>query len=179
MKIKHFNSDERGTITIEFVIWFPFLFAWFVGTVVFFDAYKTRSHAAKVTYTIGDIVARSEFISPDDMDNLYLLESRMLPKIRNGLGLRISSVTARSAPGGGLEYTVDWSAVRGPDVAPMTDADIPTDVMPTMVPLETVVITETYTPYVPMADWVGIQTQYWRTAIVNSPRFFPAVTFTP
>ncbi len=179
MKLRRFDKDERGTITIEFVIWFPFLFAWFVGTVVFFDAYKTRSHAAKVTYTIGDIISRSEYLNTGDVDNLYLLESRMLPKIRSGLGLRISSVRARTSPGGGIEYTVLWSVTRGPDMTPLTDVNIPVDIIPTMAPLETVVVTETFTPYVPMADWVGLQTQYWRTAIVNSPRFYPAVTYTP
>lgn len=177
--MKRFNKDEQGTITIEFVIWFPFLFFWFVGTAVWFDAYRTRSHAAKVTYTIGDLVSRTEILTLDDVDNLYNLEQRMLPRISNGLGMRISSVAYQDDGNGGFEYTVQWSQARGPDVIPMVDADIIPSELPTMIALETVVIAETYVPYVPMADWVGITTKTLRNSVINAPRFYPAVTLDP
>ncbi len=173
---KNFGNDEKGTITIEFVIWLPFLLLWFVGTAVWFDAYRTRSHAAKVTYTIGDLVSRSEILTLSDIDNLYALEQRMLPRISNGLGLRVTSVEYHDDGAGGLIHSVQWSQTRGSNISPMTDADIDPAEMPIMSPLETVVIVDTYVPYIPMVDWVGITSKTLRTSVINAPRFYPSVT---
>lgn len=159
-------------MTVEFVIVVPLLMLWFVGSFVFWDGFRSRSHAAKAAYTVSDIMSRySQTVTNTDLDNLFALETKLLPRAAGAVTLRITSICYREdAFGNNGEYSIHWSRSMGGGT-PMTTAGIPLNIMPVMASGDTVLLTETWVPWRPLVDWVGITNQVWRTNLVSRPRF--------
>ena len=175
--LKKFSADESANITIEFVIILPLLTLWFVGTLVFFDAYKSRMAADNATSVVADILSRFE-PSPlkpgyelDEIDEMLLLRTSMLPKAPAGGWLRISAIEYDDFDG---SYTVNWSCVATGGIAPqLTDAEIPLERLPLMIDGEVVLLVESSVRYRPLVDWVGIDIVSWSSTAAIKPRFAP------
>ncbi len=165
------SRDERGAITVEFVIWVPILVMWFVGSIAFFDGYRERGRAAKTSHVISDILSRQVEISDDLVTDLYDMMEVMLPGAPDGKILRVSSVEYRYG-----DYQVLWSVVSGSG-EPMTTADIPRDAMPAMAERDTVIVTETTVPFQPALDVVGIGSRTWTSFLPTRPRFTNAIAY--
>lgn len=169
-----FWRDERGTLTMEFLLWLPILAFWFVVSVVFYDAYKSRNDAAKAAHTLSDIMSRQVEVSDASLNELFLLEEKLLPRVSSGHKLRISSV--RYSAGA---YEVLWSNAMGTGWLPLTTAELDPNFFPQMAEFDTVIVTEVSVPYVPFADWVGIEARSWNFALVTRPRFVSQVALIP
>ena len=171
--LRRFLRDEHGTLTMEFLLWLPLLAFWFVVSVVFYDAYKSRNDAAKATHTLSDIMSRQVEVSDAYINDLALLEQKLLPRVSSGHKLRISSIQyANNA------YTVLWSRAIGGGL-PLTSAEIDPNFIPQMADFDTVIVTEVSVPFVPFADWVGIQARSWSFALVTRPRFVSQIAMIP
>lgn len=173
--ITKFLRDETANMTIEFVVILPLLILWYVGTLVFFDAYKSRMQADAAAYTVADIMSRFEAtdsrpgIIMDDIDELLLLRTSILPSVPAGGWLRFSSVHYDDDTG---TYDVRWSCVAtGGQIERLVDATIPLNEMPLMLDDEVVILVESAVPYRPLVDWVGIVERNWVTRATVSPRF--------
>lgn len=172
-KLKAYFADESGTATIEFVIWFPLLMFWLLGIVVFFDAFKSRSALTTANATVADIVSRSSEVSEDYIDLLQLLQTSLLLGT-SGNGLRISSIQFTidpdilDDPG---TYTVLWSDVAGSATVVLVDDEIRETILPDMYSSETVLLVESFAPYAPMTQFVGLKLQTLRSAAAISPRY--------
>lgn len=172
-KLKTYFVDERGTATIEFVIWFPLLMFWLLGIVVFFDVFKSRGALITANATVADIVSRSSEVSEEYVDLLQLLQTSLLPGT-SGNGLRISSIQYTvdpdiiNDPG---TYTVQWSDVAGSASIILIDEEIREPILPDMFSSETVLLVESFVPYVPMTRFVGIKLKTLRIAVAISPRY--------
>jgi len=172
-KLATFLRDERGSLTAEFVLWVPVLGFWFALSVGVFDAYKSRNAAAKTANTIADIITREDTVDNAFLDNLLLLEQRLLPRAPSGEQLRISSIQYTAANG----YTVRWSRAMGGGQQSLTDADIPLGIMPTMAELDTIILTEVDIPWDPF-DFVSVvDPQPWSFEIVARPRFVTEILY--
>ncbi len=168
-----FGSDDRGTVTVEFVIVLPLLMLWFVGSFVFFQTYRNFSHAEKASFAISDIMSRQSEVDSAFLDELDLLFERLLPRRPTGQWLRVSSISYDAANG----YEVLWSHnAAGGDV--VTDASALGEFLPAMADGDTVILTETYVPYRPMVDWVGIPAMTFANRVVARPRYVSAVAKT-
>lgn len=166
-----FASDEQGTMTVEFAIVFPLLMLWFLGSFVFFQTFRNYSHAEKASFAIADILSRQTVVNNSYLDSLGPLFTALRPSRSTGEWLRFTSVKYTAA----LGYKVQWSrSVSGG--APLTTP--PLAVMPTMSEGETILLTETYVPYRPMVDWVGIPPLTWANRIISRPRSVAAVVKT-
>lgn len=174
--LKRFARDERGSITLEFVIWLPFLLFWVVFSLGVFLAMDNRADAAKATYTISDIVSRyTTTLTRDDVDDLRALMNQLLPNSANGL-MRISSIEFDQG-----SYTVQWTACFG-NIPPMTNDEIPLNVVPQyMDNKDTVIVTETFTPYLPILvpvpsisgdrGYAVPNSLSWQIGVASRPRF--------
>lgn len=164
--VGQFVRDDRGSITLEFVLWLPFLLFWLVFSLGAFLAMDNRYDAANGTYLISDIISRyQEPLSRDSVEDLRLLREQLVPNAANGL-MRISSISFDSGA-----YTVDWTACFG-GIPPLTDEAIPLDVVPTnMGDGRSVILTETFTPYFPISDYWLPSSLAWQIGIVVRPRF--------
>ncbi len=105
---RSFSTDDRGAITVEFVVWCPILFLWFIGSVAFYDGYRDRGRAEKASHVIGDIVSRQVEVSPEFVSSLHDLQETLLPDMPSGKWIRLSSVLYS-----GGNYFVEWSDATG------------------------------------------------------------------
>lgn len=170
--LRRFRDDTEATVTIEFVVAVPLLMLWFVGSFVFWDGFRSRSHANKAAYVVSDIMSRySQTIDNTNLDNLFSLQDKLLPRANGATNLRITSICYREdSAGNNGEYSVVWSRAMGGGV-PLLDVDIPMTIMPTMASGDSIILTETWVPWRPLVAWVGITDQTWRTNLVSRPRF--------
>lgn len=170
-KLRRWKRDERGSITVELVVWMPVLAFWLVGSAVFFDAYKSRSDVAKAAHTLSDIVSRQTEVDNAFLDELYLLEGKLLPRFPEGRQLRLSSVQYIAATD---QYLVQWSRPLGGGEV-LADEDIPLSILPDMADLDTVILTEVSAPYQPFTNWGNIAVREWSIDLVSRPRFVSAI----
>ena len=171
--LRSFSADPRGTITVEFMVWVPILVFWMLGTVVFFDAYKTRSALISANSTIADIISRNSEINTNYMNLLELLQVSLVPNGPNS-GLRISSVLFTidpDIPNDPGTFTVQWSAVAGTSTEVLTDATLVTSAFPEMYSGESMLLVESVVPYKPLARIAGFELIRLRSTAAISARY--------
>jgi uncharacterized protein (UPF0333 family) len=170
--LRRFGDDTQASMTVEFVVAVPLLMLWFVGSFVFWDGFRSRSHASKAAYTVADIMSRyTQTIDNSKLDDLFALQTKLLPRANGAASMRITSVCYREdSAGNNGEFSIHWSRGLG-GAQPMQLIDLPLSIMPTMASGDTIILTETWVPWQPIVDWVGITNQVWRTHLVNRPRF--------
>ncbi len=172
-KLKQPLRDTSGSVTVEFVIWFPVLMFWLLGTIVFFDAFKARGNLSAANATVADIISRNSEVSAGYVTLLHNMQTAMLPRT-SGNGLRISSIkfsidpAVPSDPG---SYTVEWSAVKGAASILLVDADIDVPSLPNMYDGESLIFVESSVPFVPLTSYLGITFRTLRNDIAISPRY--------
>jgi len=160
-----FYKDEAATVTMEFVIIMPVLILWFIGSIVFFDAFQSRATAQRTAHTIADIISRQNRVDNAFIDKMLVLQNRMMPREQVGT-VQVSSLKLDAL--GNL--VVIWSYATDGSAA-LTPADIPAAELPIMKIGESVVLVETSVPFTPIAEWVGLVAQTWRNHVVTQPRF--------
>ena len=170
---RNFGRDETGTMTVEFVVVFPLLMLWFVGSFVFFQTYRNYSQAEKASFAIADIMSRQSEVDSAFLDELKPLFEGMQPKPSVGEWVRFSSISFDVDDG----YEIIWSRSVGGGSA-LVDTDTMTEFLPAMMDGDTIILTETYVPYKPMVDWVGIPELTWANRVVTRPRYVSAVAKT-
>lgn len=164
-------ADERGSVTMEFVVWIPFLLFWFVISVVYFDAFKSRNDASKAAHTIADILSRQSEVTDDFVTELAALQANLLPRAPDGAWMRISSIRYNATED---DHEVVWSDPIGSEEE-LDPENIRTSILPAMADLDTVVLIELFVPYFPFADWAGFDARVWTISIVARPRFVSSI----
>ncbi|MCF6271685.1 MAG: hypothetical protein L3J37_00640 [Rhodobacteraceae bacterium] len=162
--LSRFKDDDEGTVTVEFIIILPVLILWWIGSMVFFDAFEARAGAARVSHLLADIVSRQNATNNAEIDDLLTLQNKLLPREPVG-NVRVSEIYRDSSG----DLSVNWSYSTGGS-ALETD-DIPTSILPTLLDEQYVMLIETAVPYIPLADWVGIEAQTWVNRIYINARF--------
>ncbi|MEM1265010.1 MAG: hypothetical protein AAGI50_03240 [Pseudomonadota bacterium] len=190
-------SDQQGTVTIEFVILVPVLFAWLLGSFIYFDAYRSRALSSKVANMLSDLAAREVVISDAGVDEFYTIQRRMLPRRVAGSWMRISSICYREERDAEGEvtrsdYLLHWSVVEDAYFDP-TDADatpnilpyqtndaLPEDVLPLMADGDSVLLTEIEAVWEPVSGqfsgYLGLSATTWRHIRTERPRYVRVVS---
>jgi Flp pilus assembly protein TadG len=152
--IRAFLRDERGSMTVEFMIWLPLITFWLVFSTAVFIAWDNRADSAKATFTIADIMSRRVAVDGAFLEQLYNLNQGLITNDGRRNVLRISSV--RMEADGDLN--VRWSCPMGDGVLEMENSSIPMAVIPTLPgesdpmigTLDSVIIVESLVPYTPL-----------------------------
>ena len=172
--------DERGSISMEFVIVVPLLLFLTTGGLGFWDAYQSKSKAAKVAFTVSEIMSRHDVVDNTDMAYLFGVQDKMFDSDLDRRSLRISSICFEDGV-----HRVLWSytASSGDIAAPvaLTDEEIPVDILPAMAPQDSIILTEVEAHWRPHLN-VGVTEKTWRSRLVASPRFvkiIPHATLNP
>lgn len=179
--LQRFARDEQASVLVEFVLIMPPLMAFFVGMLVYFDAYVAKDVNLKAAYTVADMLSRES----DPVDATYL----------EGLDDVFDYLTAGSGTNGMIRVTLvrctdeclssdkprvlaaDWS--YGTDtMEALSDADLAAydSVIPVMPLGERVILMETFTDYTPSFN-VGIPQTDFDNIVVTRPRFAPQICF--
>ncbi len=167
--LRRFIRSEEGSISVEAMLILPILVWCYLGTFVFFDAYRSQSTNLKAAYTIGDTLSRETgYITPLYMDSLSALQKFLVDEDNGMARLRVSVYRYRASDN---TYRVNWSRTRGGGVA-LTDtllADLRPN-LPRMPNNEIAILVETWVGYHPTYS-VGLQDFTFTDLVVTRPRF--------
>lgn len=172
---RRFRAENEGLITVEFVIYMPFLLISFAAMYTFFDAFRQDNINLKASYTVSDLISReTNYINNDYLDSMYTLFG-MLVRYDTDLSMRVSVVRWDE---GDSRYYVDWSKVRGDDFVEWTDGTIQQAEanLPTMPDQERVIIVETRSQLYPAFN-VGLSDLQIDNFVFTRPRFAPQIVF--
>ncbi|PTX56702.1 hypothetical protein C8N43_1364 [Litoreibacter ponti] len=164
-----FLRDTTASASVEAVMIAPLLFAWFVGSFVFFDGFKNRNTATKATYTVGDILSRrTAAATPEYIDNLQELYEQ-LAYTTGSSALRVTSLKWN-----GTKHEVEWSHSGKAGLPKLTPGKVDSTAFRNRIPLmstnEKVILVETFTDYNPAFN-VGWSHHLFENFMVTSPRF--------
>ena len=163
-------GDERGSVTVEFVLSMPILFGAIAVAYATFDAFLQFSRASKAMYTTSDIVSRYGSVNQERIDQLQQLYASTTTS-PDGSIIRVTrldfieKVEGENIQSDGFEtedgfYEVNWSlasplgaeCVDGicgghPISYPLTAEELDVYSLPGMGDGAHVVLVDVYTPY--------------------------------
>ncbi len=164
--LTRFKDDESASLTMEFVLILPLLFTWFLGSIIFFDAYNTKATAQRTANTLADIMSRQTDVDNAFVDSLLTIQNRMLPR----LGVGVVQVTSLQRDMSG-DLQLLWTHTTDGTATALLLADIPLASIPILANGESVLIIDTSVPFVPLSDWVGFAATNWTNRVPIAPRY--------
>lgn len=177
-QMRSFATDTRGTMTVEAALMLPMLCFFYVGTFVWFDAFRSQNTNLKAAYTIADMVSREQEVGPNYLNGLNTVFD-YLTFSNHPTYVRVTSVVCRSDcdDEGARDLDVCWSWAT-PGRAALTETTFAEfeDRIPLMPSGDTVMFTETFMAYEPPFN-VGIGPQRFENVVVTRPRFSPEIEF--
>lgn len=169
---RKFLAETRGAVAMEALIITPIL-AWaFVGSFVFFDAFRTYATSLKATYAVADVLSRElDWIYGSDIEGFAEIFQH-ITRNTSGSSMRVSQVAYD-----GTNLSIDWSYPTGGETR-LRDSDVGdiADQIPIMASGERVILVETFVPYRPFIN-VGIDDFEFTNFTVTRPRFTGQLQF--
>ncbi len=165
-KLTKFRRDRSGATTVEFMITMPMVIFWLAGSFTFFDAYSESTRALKATYTVADILSRQTEVDDEYIDDMNLLFTDFMRGSTNDVWIRVSSIEKIDDA-----LTIDWSTATGLHNSLTTIEQSLEDLIPSIVNDESIILVESYSPFVPFLDYIGIQSRTYTNKVVVTPRF--------
>lgn len=167
-KTRGLLRSEEGSVSVEAILMLPLIIWCFLGTYVFYDAYRAQFVNTKAGYTIGDIISReTAYITPEYMDSLYDLQ-RFLVDRQDPIRLRLTVISYDEADDA---LAVRWSQNRGGGGTLQT-SDLPgmRHLIPDMANGAIAVVVQTSMQYEAVYS-AGIDLMDFDDVIVTRPRF--------
>lgn len=167
-----FLRDTRAAVAFEAVIITPILAWLFVGSFVFFDAFRAYNSSIKAAFAVADVLSRQEDpIYATDIEGMADVFQHITRDIE-GTSIRVTQVRRRRN-----DYRIDWSyATDG--TARLFNSNLPEieEQLPIMARGDYIVIVETFLPYRPAFN-VGLGQQEFTNFTVTRPRYAPRIEF--
>lgn len=171
-RLRRFWSDTRAAVAFETVLLTPLLVWAFIGSFVFFDAFRVYNSSIKATYMVADMVSRqTSTIYGHDIQGMAGIVQFVLRDVGT-IELRVTQVGRVNGT-----YQVDWShAVNG--AARLFTADMVTlaDQLPQMANGERVILVETFVAYDAPFD-IGLSLLNFENFTLTRPRYAGQVPF--
>ncbi len=172
--LRRFWNDDRAAIAMETIIITPVLAWTFVGSFIFFDAFRTYNSSIKATYAVADILSRqTNTVFDSDIDGMAQIFEHL---VRNNGDARLRA-TQIFYNGNTDTYCVDWSYATNGEAQLFTAnlVDIE-ELLPTMAHAERVILVQTFIPYQPVFS-TGLDFLTFSNFTVTRPRFAGQVPF--
>jgi len=164
-QIRRFARDENAAVALETVLMTPILVWVYVGTFVFFDAYRVYNTSVKTAYMVSDMLSReTNWVYPEDIQGM----ANVVNTIIRGTDEVEMRATQIGMVGG--NYNVDWSwGVNG--AAQLFNANLGSisDRLPVMADGERVILVETFVDYETPFD-VGLTVTQFDNFSLARPR---------
>jgi uncharacterized membrane protein YgcG len=175
---RRWRSDQRGYVTIEALIAFPFVFILFAAAWVFFDAFRQQSINQKANYTIGDMISRETMAIDDTYINSVQRMFYILTRTwgTNDSQIRISMVHYDADDD---EYTIEWSESRGTQAA-LTTSTLQANYLtrlPVVAHNDRLILVETWDKLSPVFG-IGLDKMDITTYSFTRPRYTPDIVHT-
>lgn len=173
--MRRFLTDTRGNITIETVIWMPFILIVLGAIFSLHDAFREKSLNIKAAHTIADALSReTDPLNAAYLDGLTDLLD-FLTRSGDPVSLRVTLVHYDDTD---QAYRPDWSKARGlfeaRDAQSFADLD---DRLPDLLPGERIILVETRIDYKPPLSPQAIKTRAFDSFVFARPRFAPQLVW--
>ena len=167
------RSDQAGSVSFETVLILPLLLWFYVGSFVFFDAFRVYNRNVKAAYTVSDMLSRqTNAINNAYLEGLTDVFDYMASQ-RHTSWLRVAQIRWQ---GSRNRYRVDWSrGTNGKNRTRIRNNNLHeiVDRLPPLVNGERVLVVQSFTEYTPAFN-VGLSsTITLSNFVVTSPRFAP------
>lgn len=170
-QVQRFKADEGGFITLELCLMMPLLVLWIVGSYALFDGFKTYLTSSKATYTAVDLVARQTIVDDDYIGVVGTIFESIVSADGDSAKIVVSSVEQS-----GDDLVLKWSTGTN-GAAVLSSADqIPEEFIPIMSDGETVILIQSYVPFVPRHSWGQLVSKTFKNTLAVSPRFTAKIT---
>lgn len=181
-QIEQFIEDEGATITMEFAIVAPLLFVVMIAGFEFFDAFKSYGRAAKVTYTIADILSRSETIDEPYVTEMHGLMDALLPWMNEEKTLTITGVIYDKDNGyevycskhSHYNMTLDFNLSLNTAVMQTLEYK---QILPDIASGDSIILVETTIPHRTLFSIFGLKDLVWENRVAIRPRFYGKIKF--
>lgn len=171
-RLTNFASNTEGNITLEAVIFVPFLLTLLTATFSYFDAFRFKTLNTKAAYTVSDALSRqTDAVTAEFLDGM-VETMKFLTRSENQYSLRVTTVQFDADEN---KHLIKWSEGRGKFIG-MGESELTTLVnqLPKMLDNETVIVVETHTSYAPPFVTRGFVTDdLFYNFTVARPRFAP------
>lgn len=164
------KRDERGSLTVEYVLIFPLLVWTVTGTYSFFDGFRQSAANLKAAYTIGDLISRESYSLTDTyFKSLFILMDRMVGN-ESQLEMRVTVIRydeedKRHYVMGNTRcgFTANW---ENGSIGQLKDS------LPPMPDQDTLILVETRNRYVPTFNISWLADDYtFDNFVFTRPRF--------
>ncbi len=175
-KFAKFLRDEDASMTVELVIWIPWLLFYLIFTTSAYLAMDSRLEAMRASIALTDISSRVETdITTGFVTDLDAMFTALTPSATGDRLVRVSNVRWT-----GGNFVVEWSFCMG-GIEPLVATELVDNpeiaaAMPPMADLSTVLLVETYIPYTPISEAFGLEPVVWANRKAVVPRFVPNPT---
>jgi len=172
--LRRFWKDDRAAIAMETVIITPVLAWTFIGSFVFFDAFRTYNSSIKATYAVADILSRqTSTVFAYDIEGMSQIFEHLVRNNGNAR-LRVSQIHYLSGPD---EYRVDWSYATNGEArlftANLVDME---ELLPTMGNAESLILVQSFIPYQPVFQ-SGMDVITFSNFTFTRPRYAGQIPF--
>ncbi len=177
--LKRFAERTEGSLSVETAIILPALCWVYVGSFVWFDAFRMQNVNLKATYTIADMISR-EYVGIDQtyfdgLENVYdyLTYGDHATQIR----VSIIECTDECESDDARVLEVCWSkSTTGRETLDNTTLQSFSESIPLFHEGDALIMTETFMSYNPAFN-VGLGHQVFKNAIFTRPRLSGQVKF--
>ena len=172
--LRRFLREDRAAVALETVIITPVLAWTFIGSFVFFDAYRTYNSSIKATYAVADIISRqTNMVLESDIEGLSTIFEHLVRN--NGTArLRVSQIFYN---GNTDTFCVEWSDATNGEAelftANLTDIE---ELLPNMAHAERLILVQSFIPYQPVFQ-AGMDVITFRNFTFTRPRYAGQVPF--
>jgi hypothetical protein len=172
--IRRFWAEDRAAVAFETVIITPILAWTFMGSFIFFDAFRTYNSSIKATYAVADILSRqTNTVYGYDIDGMMRIFEHL---VRNNGEVRMRA-TQVMYDADTDRYSVDWSYATNGEARLFTANLVGMEeLLPVMADAERILLVETFIPYEP-AFQTGLGLMTFRNFTFTRPRYAGQIPF--
>jgi len=172
--LRRFWKDDRAAIAMETVLITPLLVWTFVGSFIFFDAFRTYNSSIKATYAVADVLSRQlNTVFAYDIEGMTQIFEHL---VRNNGDARLRA-TQINYDGNLEEYRVDWSYATNGEARLFTANLVGMEeLLPVMAHGERIILVQSFIPYQPVFD-SGLDFLTFRNFTFTRPRYAGQVDF--
>jgi len=164
--LSNFKRNERGVVTLEFIIMMPLMVLWLIGSNSFFDAFKTYLRASKATYTAVDLISRQSTVGPTFVSNVGTIFESIVDADGASSEVIISSIRMWNDA-----LQIEWSQNANGNLG-MTDTnEIPLAYIPDLQNGEVIVLIQSSVPFIPLHSWGQLTAKTFTNTVAVTPRF--------
>lgn len=177
--LRHFWRDQRGSLSVEAALILPLLTWIYVGSFVWFDAFRTQNANLKAAYTIADMLSRETVpVTETYLKGLNTVFD-YLTTSSHPTYIRVTTVkcTTNCDTDAARTLEVNWSyATVGRPVLTTANISNYNAAIPLMPIGDTLIMVETFMAYEPIFN-VGIAATSFENTVLTRPRFAPQLLF--